>query len=265
MQHSTTTQQCSTAVQHSTTTQQCSTAHQPPYSPPFLLTLESLSLAQTVSDLGMRLRGDLPTERAGLPDWCANPLGDRRECSAPSSCRNSKTARNLFRVSVLCSAPSSSRYRGANPLGDHRESGRPPTCSELACCGRRPPRVVIVVPTRGSAPSSSRDRGASSGFDFLLVSAIVVQTVGLADWVSLPNPHSCRYRGTNPGFDVLLELLSWCQPLLESLSMVQTGGETLGGKWLCVFPSILWQMVVCVTVHTVRIRVSGWGVEPGGK
>ena len=156
MQHSTTTQQCSTAVQHSTTTQQCSTALHPPCGPPFLLTLESPSLAQTVSDLGIRLRGDLPTKRAGLPDWCANPLGDHRECSAPSSCRNSKTARNLFRVSVLCSAPSSSHCRGANPSGDRRECGRPPTCSELACCGRR--------------PSSSRYRGASSGFGPLLES-----------------------------------------------------------------------------------------------
>ena len=100
------------------------------------------------------------------------------------------TSTDLFRVSVLCLAASSSRYRGANP-------------------------------------SSSRDRGASSGFDFLLVSAIVVQTVGLADWVSLPNPHSCRYRGTNPGFDVLLELLSWCQPLLESLSWCQPLLESL--------------------------------------
>ena len=240
MQHSTTTQQCSTAVQHSTTTQQCSTAHQPPYSPPFLLTLESLSLAQTVSDLGMRLRGDLPTERAGLPDWCANPLGDRRECSAPSSCRNSKTARNLRRVSVLGSAASSSRYRWLNPLGDHRESGRPPTCSELACCVRPPPRVVIAVPTRGSALSSSHYRGANRGFSRL-------------NWSAQPT---------------LLSLL-WYKPGVRRpprvTIVVQTGGETLGGKWLCVFPSILWQMVVCVTVHTVRIRVSGWVVEPGGK
>ena len=28
---------------------------------------------------------------------------------------------------------------------------------------------------------------------------VVVQTVGLADWVGLPNPHSCRYCGTNRG------------------------------------------------------------------
>ena len=52
---------------------------------------------------------------------------------------------------------------------------------------RRPPRVVIVVQTRGSAPSSS------------------------------------RYRGTNPGFGGLLESLSWCQPLLESLSWYKPG------------------------------------------
>ena len=147
----------------------------------------------------------------------------RLVCQPPGWTSTLSTINDLFRASVLWSAPSSSRYRGES-LSWYKPGVR------------LPPRVTIVV-----------------------------QTVGLADWVSLPNPHSCRYRGTNPGFDVLLELLSWCQPLLESLSMVQTGGETLGGKWLCVFPSILWQMVVCVTVHTVRIRVSGWGVEPGGK
>ena len=72
-------------------------------------------------------------------------------CSAASSCRNSKTARSLFRVGVLCSAASSRRYRWLNP-------------------------------------------------------------VGLADWVGLPNPHSCRYCGTKPGFDFLLESLSWFKP-----------------------------------------------------
>ena len=142
-----TTQQCSTAQQHNnnnapynntttthrTTTQQQRTAHHPPCSPPFLLTLESLSLAQTVvvgapprvaiagpnrwpkplaqtvSDLGMRLRGDLPKQRASSLDWCANPPGDRRECG-----------------------------RGANRFGSRHE---------IACCVRRPPRVTVVVPT----------------------------------------------------------------------------------------------------------------------
>ena len=46
--------------------------------------------------------------------------------------------------------------------------------------------------------------------------AIVVPTVGLADWVGLPNPHSCRYRGTNPGGG----------GLLVSLSLAQTGGSS---------------------------------------
>ena len=33
----------------------------------------------------------------------------------------------------------------------------------------------------------------------LLVSPSLAQTVGLADWIGLPNPHSsCRYRGVNP-------------------------------------------------------------------
>ena len=49
------------------------------------------------------------------------------------------------------------------------------------------------------AASSSRYRGASSGFDFLLVSPSLAQTVGLADWIGLPNPHSSsRYLGVNP-------------------------------------------------------------------
>jgi len=141
------------------------------------LTLESLSLAQTVSDPGMRLRGDLPTERAGLPWLVCQPPGWSPRVWTSTSCRNSKTARNLRRVSVLGSPASSSRDRGANPPGDHRECGRPPTCSELACCGRRPPRVVIVVPTRGSALSSSHYRGSTSS--------------------------SCHYRGTNRGFSRL--------------------------------------------------------------
>ena len=36
--------------------------------------LVSLSLAQTGSDPGMRLRGDLPKSRASSLDWCANPV-----------------------------------------------------------------------------------------------------------------------------------------------------------------------------------------------
>ena len=57
--------------------------------------------------------------------------------------------------------------------------------------------------------------------------AIAVQTVGLADWVSLPNPHSCRYCGTNPGFDFLLVSLTWFKPR-ERLS--------LANRWMCQYP-----------------------------
>ena len=121
----------------------------------------------------MRLRGDLPKQRASSLDWCANPPGDRREC------------------------------------------GRPPTCSEIACCGRRPPRVVIVVvrhpprvaivvQTRGSTSSSSHYRGSTSsschcrgtnrGFSRLGWSAqptLLVSIPGAA-------ASSSRYRGVNP-------------------------------------------------------------------
>jgi hypothetical protein len=96
--------------------------------------------------------------------------------------------------------------------------GRPAPCAELARCGRRRPRVTIVVQTLWPATSSCRYRGA--------------------------NPSSCRYRWLNPGGNSrwqpggcvnihtvkirvpavvqtrgesnvsqpLLESLSWCQP-----------------------------------------------------
>ena len=123
---------------------------------------------------------------------------------------------------MLGSPASSSRDRGANPPGDHRECGRPPTCSELACCGRRPPRVVIVVPTRGSALSSSHYRGSTSS--------------------------SCHYRDTNRGFSRLnwsaqptLLSLSWYKPwfdvLLESLSWFKPGERlSVANGWMCQYP-----------------------------
>ena len=61
----------------------------------------------------------------------------------------------------------------------------------------------------------------------VLVSPSMVQTVGLADWVGLPNPHSCRYCGTNPGFDFLLVSLTWFKPR-ERLS--------LENGWMCQYP-----------------------------
>jgi len=188
-------------------------------------------LAQTGSDPGIRLRGDLPKPSARLLDWCANPPGDRRECG-----------------------------RGANPSGDRRECGRPPTCSELACCGGRRPRVTIVVQTLWPAASSSRYRwlkpwaAASScrnsrrsttcselaccvwrphrvvivGFGTLLVSLSWCQ-------LGVRLPPRVAIAGSNRGFsrlgwsaDPTLLSLSWykpwCQPLLVSLSWCQSSG-----------------------------------------
>ena len=109
---------------------------------------------------------------------------------------------------------------------------RPATCAELACWLRRPHRVTIAVPTRGSAlssshyrganPSSSHYRGSTSSSSHYRGSTSSscrhrwLNPVGLADWVGLPNPHSCRYRGTNPGGG----------GLLASLSLAQTGGSS---------------------------------------
>ena len=86
-----------------------------------------------------------------------------------------------------------------------------------------PPRVTVVVPTRGSAPSSSRDRGTNPGFGTLLESLSWCQPRGVTTRVVtrgrrrtvrvvLPIPHSCRYCGINPGFDFLLVSLTWFKP-----------------------------------------------------
>jgi len=78
---------------------------------------------------------------------------------------------------------------------------------------RLPPRVVIVVPT-----------------------------VGLADWVGLPNPNSCHYRGTNRG---------------ANPSSCRYRGSNRGRD-------SRWQMGGCVNIHGVRIQVSVV-VQTGGE
>jgi len=82
--------------------------------------------------------------------------------------------------------------------------GRPAACSELACCGRPRPRVVIVVPTPPRV-------------------VIVVPTPPRVVIVVPIPPRVVVVVPTPPRVTIV----------------VQTGGETLGGKWLCVFLSIL--------------------------
>jgi len=77
------------------------------------------------------------------------------------------------------------------------------------------------------AASSCRHRWLNPVGGGLLVSPSLAQTVGLADWVGLPIPHSCRYCGTNPGFDFLLVSLTWFKPR-ERLS--------LANRWMCQYP-----------------------------
>ena len=82
--------------------------------------------------------------------------------------------------------------------------------------GRRPPRVVIVVQTPPRV-------------------TVVVQTRGK---LTCRNSRTARNDSDELGLDPvvihvsqpLLESLSWCQPLLVSLSMAQTRVETLGGN-----------------------------------
>ena len=154
----------------------------------------------------MRLRGDLPKWRASSLDWCANPPGDRRECGRganppgdrrecgrPPTCSElaccggrrprvaidgSNRGRRPPRVAIAGSTPWLCLEVRPPSVATRR---RPATCSELACCGgasssryrgvRHPPRVVIVVPARGSTSSSCRNRGANRGFSRLNWSA----------------------------------------------------------------------------------------------
>ena len=91
-----------------------------------------------------------------------------------TGCRNSRTARTLRRVSVLCSAASSCRNRGSTRGFSRLGWSAEPTLLSLSWCQpgvRHPPRVVIVVPARGSTSSSSHYRGSNRGFSRLNWSA----------------------------------------------------------------------------------------------
>ena len=152
-------------------------------------------MAQTGSDPGIRLRGDLPKPSARLLDWCANPPGDRRECGRPPTCSElaccgGRRPRVTIVVQTLWPAASSCRDHGSNR-------------------GRRPPRVAIAGSTPWlyleGAASSCRHRGSNRGFSRLT-------------WFAQPT---------------LLSLL-WYKPGVRLpprvANMVQTPGETLAGK-----------------------------------
>ena len=122
----------------------------------------------------MRLRGDLPKWRASSLDWCANPSSSRDRGANPSGDRRE------------CG-------RGANPPGDRRESGRPPTCSELACCGRRRPRVAT---RRRPAPCAELARCGRR--------RPRVAIDGSTPWAAAS---SCRHRWFKPGDHHVEEIL----------------------------------------------------------
>jgi hypothetical protein len=106
-------------------------------------------LPQTVSDPGIRLRGDLPKWRAppssiGVP---TPPL-----LAVLTGCRNSRTARTLRRVSALWSAASSCRNRGSNRGFSRLGQSAEPTLLSLLWYKpgvRLPPRVANMVQTPG--------------------------------------------------------------------------------------------------------------------
>ena len=109
-----------------------------------------------------------------------------------------------------------------------------PTPPRVTVVVPTPPRVAIVVPTPPRV-------------------VIVVPTVGLADWVGLPNPHSCRYCGTNPGFDFLLVSLTWFKPG-ERLS--------LANRWMCQYP---WGKNTGVSVGSRtggKVTCTNWVLNP---
>ena len=133
-----------------------------------MIVLESLSLAQTrgrrrprvaivvqtVSDLGMKLRGDLPKWRASSLDWCANPPGDRGSCPPRVTVVVPIPPRVVIVVPARGSASSSSCYRGSNP-------GQYPWCKNYGCRYRGKNRGETNVSVLCSRPSSSRYRGVN--------------------------------------------------------------------------------------------------------
>ena len=132
--------------------------------------LELLSLAQTVSDLqveggsihGVRIQMSVVVQTGGKV-----------------TCRNSMTARSLFGVSVLCSRPSSSRYRGVNPSSCRYRGVNPSSCRY-----------------RGVNPSSSHYRGASSSSSHYRGASSSSSRYRGSNRGSAPS--SSRYRGANP-------------------------------------------------------------------
>jgi hypothetical protein len=204
-----------------------------------MIVLESLSLAQTrgrrrprvaivvqtVSDLGMKLRGDLPKWRASSLDWCANPRskpegvarrGRQLACCVRAPPRVTTVVPIPPRVVIVVpargSASSSSCYRGSNP-------GQYPWCKNYGCRYRGKNRGETNVSVLCSRPSSSRDRGVNRG----------VQPRGASSSSSCYRgsnrgsaPSSSRYRGANPvvqprvvirgGRRTVRVVLAWLQP-----------------------------------------------------
>jgi len=119
------------------------------FKPGFGTLLELLSLAQTVSDLQVE---------GGSIHGVKIQVSVMVQTGGKVTCRNSMTARSLFGVSVLCSRPSSSRYRGVNP-SSCRYRGVNPSSSHYRGASSSSSRYRGS--NRGSAPSSSCYRGAN--------------------------------------------------------------------------------------------------------
>ena len=100
----------------------------------------------TVSDLAMRLRGDLPKWRASSLDWCANPPGDRRECGR----RYKPGVRHPPRVAIVVPTPWCN-----DSCRNSRRAPDSTRCSYGVCCGVQPRGVTTRVVIRGrTAPNS---------------------------------------------------------------------------------------------------------------
>jgi hypothetical protein len=155
-------------------------------------------MAQTVSDLGMKLRGDLPKWGASSLDWCANPPGDRGSCPprvtvvVPAPPRVTTVVPIPPRVVIVVpargSASSSSCYRGSNP-------GQYPWCKNYGCRYRGKNRGETNVSVLCSRPSSSRDRGVNRGVQPRGASSSSSRYRGSNRGSA---PSSSRYRGANP-------------------------------------------------------------------
>ena len=144
----------------------------------------------------------------------------RLVCQPPGWSPRVWASTDLFRASVLCSAASSCRNRGANRGFSRLGWSAEPTLLSLSWHKPRGGGVLVSL-------SLAQTGGSSTSKTARNLADVARRTVRLPRVVIRGRPAPCA------------ELARCVRRRPRVAIVVQTGGETLGGKWLCVFLSIL--------------------------